>query len=452
MASYLRPRRGKKATAISQNIILKRGEIFFEVPDAGVGKGAGKLKMGDGSTAYSSLPYFMEPTSVDVATSAISFTESSTTANATLLNEIASGAQLKTIVGSIKKLLRNLNSSVTSLNNDLASSEVVSSRKRYIQGYESLMSSVLYEFDDTHITNLTSIHIDDIYVLLNNAFVHVAEQTINSIPITIGNNYYVMVNSEGAVNVSSTKVNNATTKCIGGFHCGRVRKGKTVGDVEIGIVPNSVWTLKWRPNCKNPDAMAYIGINNLWGDIYLTRIKSAAPSNGEGGEVYDCSAYGALPGTGTEGFNQWTFVECLVKVGKRLSINDEFCVAADGSPSGLDNSNTNAWTATSNKERTTCGNVAYAVSSLNICDLVGNVWKWNRDKYELNNGSAGYGWKGQPGTKGDIYGPGSYGLGALFSGGYWTYGSRCGSRCVGVDGCPWYVHVVIGAWAVADGI
>ena len=29
MASYLRPRRGKEATAKSQNIVLKRGEIFF---------------------------------------------------------------------------------------------------------------------------------------------------------------------------------------------------------------------------------------------------------------------------------------------------------------------------------------------------------------------------------------------------------------------------------------
>ena len=35
MASYLRPRRGKKATAESQNIVLKRGEVFFESPGGG---------------------------------------------------------------------------------------------------------------------------------------------------------------------------------------------------------------------------------------------------------------------------------------------------------------------------------------------------------------------------------------------------------------------------------
>lgn len=59
MASILRPRRGKKSTAISQNIILKRGEVFFEVPDSGVGTGSGRIKVGDGTTEYGSLPYFI---------------------------------------------------------------------------------------------------------------------------------------------------------------------------------------------------------------------------------------------------------------------------------------------------------------------------------------------------------------------------------------------------------
>jgi hypothetical protein len=120
MASFLRPRRGKKATAESQNIVLKRGEVFFEVPTGGVGTGIGKIKMGDGTTAYSSLPYFLEQKSIDVASSAITFTESSSTDNATLLSEIKSGATVKVLFGSVKKLLSNINSSVTSLNNDLA--------------------------------------------------------------------------------------------------------------------------------------------------------------------------------------------------------------------------------------------------------------------------------------------------------------------------------------------
>jgi hypothetical protein len=68
MASYLRPRRGKKATAIAQltaSAPLKRGEIFFEVPDTGVGTGYGNIKMGDGSTGYDALPYFNKQIVVD---------------------------------------------------------------------------------------------------------------------------------------------------------------------------------------------------------------------------------------------------------------------------------------------------------------------------------------------------------------------------------------------------
>lgn len=59
MAAYLKPRRGKKNTAIDQDIILKRGEIFFEVPNTGVGSGQGNLKMGDGVTTYKNLPYYI---------------------------------------------------------------------------------------------------------------------------------------------------------------------------------------------------------------------------------------------------------------------------------------------------------------------------------------------------------------------------------------------------------
>ena len=55
MASYLRPRRGKKATALSQNITLKAGEVFFETPTTGVGTGAGRIMMGNGSNNYTYL-------------------------------------------------------------------------------------------------------------------------------------------------------------------------------------------------------------------------------------------------------------------------------------------------------------------------------------------------------------------------------------------------------------
>lgn len=58
MSNILKPKRGKRSTAIGENIKLENGEIFFEMPEAGVGKGAGNIKFGDGTTLYRELPYF----------------------------------------------------------------------------------------------------------------------------------------------------------------------------------------------------------------------------------------------------------------------------------------------------------------------------------------------------------------------------------------------------------
>ena len=130
MASYLRPRRGKKATATSQltaSAPLKRGEVFFEVPDTGVGTGAGKIKMGDGTTAYASLPYFLEQPTVDYTNAVVAWTNTTAadsdpySTNATYAGNIIPSASLKTIFTNLKKLLLNYNSQLTTLNNDLVS-------------------------------------------------------------------------------------------------------------------------------------------------------------------------------------------------------------------------------------------------------------------------------------------------------------------------------------------
>jgi formylglycine-generating enzyme required for sulfatase activity len=47
-----------------------------------------------------------------------------------------------------------------------------------------------------------------------------------------------------------------------------------------------------------------------------------------------------------------------------------------GSPAGLDNANTNAWSATSNTGRGVTGSVVNAVSSVGVVDAVGRVWEW----------------------------------------------------------------------------
>ena len=113
MSKIFRPRRGLKSTMVSNATVLAKGEMFFEVPSTGVGTGTCKVKMGDGSTAYSSLPY-----ALSFDDSIVNFTESTSTDDDTLLAEIVSGASQATLFGSIKALLSSLVEQVTSLNND----------------------------------------------------------------------------------------------------------------------------------------------------------------------------------------------------------------------------------------------------------------------------------------------------------------------------------------------
>ena len=129
MASYLRPRRGQKTTAETQAIVLKKGEVFFEIGNSGTpttganAKAFGKIKMGDGTSTYSNLGYF-----IDVDTTAVDWTDSTGTAtsaaqgadNYGLLNAITPTATIKSIFGSMKQLLFGLSTQVTSLNNDLS--------------------------------------------------------------------------------------------------------------------------------------------------------------------------------------------------------------------------------------------------------------------------------------------------------------------------------------------
>lgn len=53
----IRPRRGTAEEWTTANPVLAEGEIGYEVPDSGVGTGVSRLKIGDGASAWSDLPY-----------------------------------------------------------------------------------------------------------------------------------------------------------------------------------------------------------------------------------------------------------------------------------------------------------------------------------------------------------------------------------------------------------
>ena len=126
MASYFRPLRGTRASALEQldgNAPLKNGEVFFEYPDGGPGSGPGKIKMGDAKgSPYSELPYFIDPTNMsgDVKDSNISeckiefqnSTAPSSDSDTTLLERITPAATTNTLFKSIKQLLLNFSAKI----------------------------------------------------------------------------------------------------------------------------------------------------------------------------------------------------------------------------------------------------------------------------------------------------------------------------------------------------
>lgn len=113
----LLPRRGTKAAMENETkskIVLESGELFIECSNAGVGKGHSKIKIGDGVTAYASLPYAIGDTSND----GIIYDESSANNVVDIIdNKMGSGSTVASLIGSIKKCIRLINTKLTNTSN-----------------------------------------------------------------------------------------------------------------------------------------------------------------------------------------------------------------------------------------------------------------------------------------------------------------------------------------------
>ena len=298
----------------------------------------------------------------------------------------------------------------------------------------------------------------------------------------VGNDYYVYIcdsridaaDEQYIISLNSTYPNGwnaSNSRKIGGFHYGRCRKvdanlqpvnssGVIFGTgwesaVSSGIVPRSVWTLGHRPKC-SPEGMVYLG-GGTWVDIYLDSDDGAKGLK---------SSYNCAPATGTEGLNWYNFVERLAKSGKRLPDYSEFCAYAFGSPQGLANANTNAWTATTNTGRGVTGSVVNAVSAVGCVDAVGRVWEWLNDlitraehaKNATYHASEAWGWDLTSPLKageknydvGNIYQYYHASLAALGAGGSWGDGANAGARAVSCSAYPWNVSSSIGGRGACD--
>lgn len=138
MAKYLRPRRGSKDSAFAQKILLKKGEVFLEFPNSEIGRGPGRLVVGDGATSYQNMNYTSTATNVfrpfitdpelyvprfensTYATSGWTVDAGTEAINAMGDGSSASTVALPTFLGLVKNALCKHTNSIVKINNDLA--------------------------------------------------------------------------------------------------------------------------------------------------------------------------------------------------------------------------------------------------------------------------------------------------------------------------------------------
>jgi hypothetical protein len=139
VAIYLKPKRGSATNASSQNIGLKKGELFLEFPEGRIGREPGRMVIGDGATSYQHIsyhststnefqPFITDPSiyvprfenTVPASTSSATFDWNSTTK---AINEIGSGAATEENKTVLPKSIGAIKKSVSLLLNGLAKHE-----------------------------------------------------------------------------------------------------------------------------------------------------------------------------------------------------------------------------------------------------------------------------------------------------------------------------------------
>jgi len=246
-----------------------------------------------------------------------------------------------------------------------------------------------------------------------------------------------------------------TPKIIGGFHYGKIRNSITINDVSDGIVQNSCWDIKHMPRCyllglADPatyqiGGMVEVVAGSLWVDIYLV-----SDGGGSGFNRRGFSKINQVPLSGTEGLCWYDFVIRAKNVGKRLLNYMEWTQAAIGSPQGINNSNENGWTKTTNAARVKTAATAsgdadadyikgYNTSLLNVRDCAGNLWEWLADAAGLGNAIwsdvLDVGEMSGVTDFGKIYGTAI----CLMAGGHWNDGVYAGSRAMLAFYGPWNI-------------
>lgn len=104
MSKIFCPKRAKSTTVgvggAKADVVLELGEALFVEPPEGAGKGIGAIKIGDGSTAVSNLPMYIDGNISEVGVTVTTDTSSTAT---TAAGNVVTGKTVSSIVGSLKQ-------------------------------------------------------------------------------------------------------------------------------------------------------------------------------------------------------------------------------------------------------------------------------------------------------------------------------------------------------------
>jgi hypothetical protein len=267
--------------------------------------------------------------------------------------------------------------------------------------------------------------------------------TVPASPVA-GMDYAIWCRPDGSLEATANHVSPpvANARRLGGYHYapGGNAPAEAGGGSTPAINPYSCWDLKWRPAAPDPRGMTLVG-GGFWCDIYLLNTTpNLLGTSAHGAEIADGSSPPKIPavlgGDGSADYGSLTWFEAMSVLGaygKRAPTSAEFMVLAFGVTEASGRGS----------DPVTTGLDAPRTSRWGVMQATGSMYTWSRD---LGGPYGAASWAANAEGRGNTYQHPN----AAQSGGSWSNGAYCGSRCSYWSNGPSASYSSIGARGLCD--